>query len=164
MIPFPSSKCLTVPAQSPSITLSLLLGPCSWRSSSLPLLPVTTFRAPALMSHSSSGSSPEIGMGRVVELQSRARHISYSPGALLRARHPMPPSSRLPFSSPLSIFSRSLCVLSPLPAPPLRIVLTPFSVSTPCLSTSGPAPPLLFVLPPEVDARPLLPPYLRPQA
>lgn len=44
-----------------------------------PSLSVTSFRAPALMSHSSSGSSPEIGMGRVAELQSRARHISYSP-------------------------------------------------------------------------------------
>lgn len=60
------------------------------------------------MPHSSSGSSPKIGMGRVAELQSPARHISYSPGALLRARHQIRPSSRLPFSSHLSIFSCSL--------------------------------------------------------
>lgn len=52
-----------------------------------PLFPVTPLRAPALMSHSSSGSSPEIGMGQVAELQSPARHISYSLGDLLRARH-----------------------------------------------------------------------------
>lgn len=68
---------------SPTLHLSLLPGLCSSRSSRftpLPLSPVTPLRAPALMSHSSSGSSPEIGMGRLAELQSPAHHISYSLG------------------------------------------------------------------------------------
>lgn len=116
----------------PNLHPSLLPGPCSWRSSSLPHLPVTSFRAPALMSHSSSGSSPEIGMGRVAALQSPARHISYSPGALLRAPHQICPSSRSPPVSPSS-------------ASPLQIFLTPPSVSTP-------PPP---IVPPEVE--PLVP-------
>lgn len=104
-----------------------------------PSLSVTSFRAPALMSHSSSGSSPEIGMGRVAELQSRARHISYSPGALLRARHQIRPCSRLLPSLHIQLLC-SVFFGAPLPAPPLQIFLIPSSVPTPCLSTSAPPP------------------------